>query len=93
MEHLGKKQAALVNELGWDKSRAHIVWHSKQPYRRDIVNEVAKWLDIRPYELLMPPVEALALRGLRRNAALIVAESESAFEGPAPSPQPPKRGR
>ena len=77
MQHFGKKQAALVNELGWDKAKANFLWHSKQPYRRDVVNEVAGWLEIRPFELLMTPEEALALRRLREAAALIVADSAS----------------
>ena len=79
MAHFGKRQAALVNELGWDKARANYVFHSKQPYRRDIVNEIATWLGIRPYELLMHPREAIALRRLRETAALIVAEEDPLF--------------
>lgn len=78
LAHFGKRQASLVNELGWDKSKAHIIFHSKQPYRRDIVNEVSEWLGIRPFELLMPPSEALALHRLRETAALIAAESGAA---------------
>ena len=75
--HLGKRQASLVNELGWDKSRANFLWHSKQPYRRDDVNAVAKWLNIAPHELLMRPAEALALRRLRETAAEIVGATEA----------------
>ncbi|WP_337186720.1 hypothetical protein [Phenylobacterium sp.] len=78
--HFEKKQASLVNELGWDKSKAHIIWHSKQPYRRDIVNEVAAWLGIRPFELLMSPSEAMAYRRLKETAALITAESAASAE-------------
>lgn len=88
MQHLGKRQAALVNELGWDKSKAHIVWHSKQPYRRDLVNEISTWLSIRPYELLMSPNEALALRRLRETAALIVADEATSFDGAADFSKP-----
>lgn len=77
LEHFGKRQASLVNELGWDKSRANFVFHGKQPYRREIVNEIAAWLDIEPYELLMPPGEALALRSLR-EAARTIAQGDGA---------------
>lgn len=69
----GKRQADLASELGLLKNHAHRIWHSKQPYRRDIVNAVAKWLQIRPYELLMPPEEALQLRQLRESAMAIAA--------------------
>ena len=87
MQHFGKRQVALVNELGWNKSRAHFVWHNLQPYRRETVNELASWLGIQPFELLMRPPEALALRRLRETAAFIVAEQQVDYEGPAqPAP-------
>lgn len=91
--YFGKKQAALVNELDWDKSTANFLWHGKQRYRRDHVNEVAAWLGIEPYELLMPPHQALALRRLRETAATIVAESPPRQFEPAPAKAPaePKR--
>ncbi|MBB4797561.1 transcriptional regulator with XRE-family HTH domain [Brevundimonas bullata] len=72
MRHLGKRQADLVKELGWAKGRANKFYHGQHPYRREIVNELSKWLEISPYELLMPPEEALMLRRLR-DAALDVA--------------------
>lgn len=77
-----KRQADLVNDLGWLKNHAHRIWHGKQPYRRDIVNAVADWLNIEPYELLMPPQEAMKIRQLR-EAALAIAESQK--------PNPPRR--
>lgn len=77
-----KRQADLVNDLGWLKNHAHRIWHGKQPYRRDIVNAVAKWLNIEPYELLMAPQDALKIRQLR-EAAMAIAESQR--------PSPPKR--
>ena len=83
MKHFKKKQAALTNELGWNKSRANYIWHSKQPYNRDLTNELAKWLGIRPYELLMKPSEALSLRRLRATAMEIVAGDAADDEVPA----------
>ena len=77
LAHFGKRQVSLVNELGWDKARASFVWNGRQPYRRPLVNEVARWLGIRPFELLMPPREALALRRLRNTALAIAAEDQS----------------
>lgn len=79
-ERVGKRQSDMVRDLGMMKNSAHRIWHSKQPYRRDIVNVMAKWLGVRPYELLMPPEEALALRRIRESAQAIVAESEHRFD-------------
>lgn len=77
---MGKRQSALVNELGWTKNRAYLVWHGRQPYSREDVNTVAAWLKIKPYELLMPPAEALALRRLRESALVIAAEEGANFQ-------------
>jgi hypothetical protein len=88
LRHFGKKQAALTNELGWNKSKANHVWHSRQEYRRETVNELADWLGIEPFELLMPPQDALAIRRLRELAAQIVSETQppaAAEEAPAPA--------
>lgn len=74
LAHFGKKQAALVNELGWDKAKASFVWNGKQRYNRDIVLEISDWLGIEPYELLMPPAKALALRQLEATARQIAAD-------------------
>lgn len=70
---LGKKQNDLVAELGWHKQKANRLWHGKQPFRRDDLNEVAEWLNLRPYEVLMHPDEAMAIRRLRESAATIVS--------------------
>lgn len=75
-QHAGKRQADLVNDLGWLKNHAHRIWHGKQPYRRDIVNDIARWLGIEPYELLMPPEQALQLRQFR-DAAIAIANNQS----------------
>jgi transcriptional regulator with XRE-family HTH domain len=96
MEHFGKRQAALVNELGWDKATASFIWNSKQPYRRKLVNEIATWLGIEPYELLMQPADALALREIRRSARTIAAQEDGRpFEHPPASAGavPAKMGR
>lgn len=65
-----KIQGDLVTELGWHKTTAHRVWHGRQPYRRDLVNQVARWLGLEPYELFLPPDEALKIRRWRELLAL-----------------------
>lgn len=68
---LGKRQADIVRDLGWNKARISLMLHGKQPYDRDSINELAAYLNLKPHELLMPPSEAKALRSLRENAIKI----------------------
>lgn len=73
MDHFEKRQADLVKDRGWLKGRVSKFLNGEHQYRRDILNELADWLGIEPFELLMRPAEAVALRQLRETAALIVA--------------------
>lgn len=82
LAYFQKNQASLTRELGWNKQKANYAFHGRQEYRREMVNQVAAWLGIEPFELLMRPSEALALRRLRETAALIVAEDAAPFEPP-----------
>ena len=69
---LGRTQADAVRELGWNKSTASHLWNGKQRYSQDYVDEIAVWLNIRPYELLMPPDVAMAFRRLQDAAVKFV---------------------
>lgn len=93
MAHYTKRQAALTNELGWTKHKANKVWHGRQSYRREEVNEIAGWLGIRPHELLMAPSEALALRRLRETAALIAADGALTDLGQRATSREPAKSR
>jgi hypothetical protein len=68
---LGKRQSDFVRDLEWNKSRASLLWNGGQPYTRDIVNEVAAYLKILPFELLMHPNDAMAVRRMRQSAQQI----------------------
>lgn len=68
----GKKQADAQRQLGWSKASASTLFRGKQRYTQDLVDEASEWLKIRPYELLLPPEVAMAIRQLRENAATIV---------------------
>ena len=68
-----KRQADLVRELGWTRRKASELYNGDQPYKRDVVNEIARWLQIEQYELLMPPAEAEQLRQVRQAALAIAA--------------------
>lgn len=70
--HAGYKQADAERALGWPRGKMSDLWNQKQRYTQETVDEVAAWLELQPYELLLPPPEALALRQLRAAAHTIV---------------------
>lgn len=71
----GKIQADLEKDLEWNKSKASLMWNHNQRYHRDDVNQVADWLHLKPYELLMHPDDAMALRRMRESALRIAADN------------------
>ena len=56
--------ADIVRETGWPKSRVSEIVNGKTSYYREIVNELARVLRIHPFELLMHPFDAFAIRRL-----------------------------
>lgn len=81
---LKTSQAELERRTGWDKRKASHLVNGKQPYKRDTVNEASSALNIAPFELLMHPDDAFALRRLRESAIKIAADNHSPFR-PAPA--------
>lgn len=75
MTERGKRQADIVRDLGWNPARISLMLRGKQPYTREAVNELADYLAIKPFELLMPPRDALALRQLRDSLTRIVGNN------------------
>jgi hypothetical protein len=71
-----KKQKDIVNDLGWNKSKVSLMYHGKQAYTREEVNELAAYLHIRPHELLMHPDDANAIRRLKKEMIRLAHESE-----------------
>lgn len=86
-ELFGKKQSDLVASLDWNVSKASLFWKGAQRYHRDDVNDVAEFLGIHPYELLMHPDEANAIKRLRVSARQIAA-AEAAPDRPLPKSEP-----
>lgn len=78
---MGMKQRDLVTKLDYQPALAHALWHSVQRYRRDHIEQISALLNIQPYELLMPPEEAMAMRRLK-SAIAEVARVEPAAEAP-----------
>jgi hypothetical protein len=72
LRHLGKKPADIVNDLDWNKARESLMRRGEQPYTRDAINEIAAYLHLEPFELLLPPERAMALRQYRASAEQIV---------------------
>lgn len=51
--------------------------NGEQPYKRDHVNTISAALQIEPYELLMHPADAMALRRLKNDLAQIAKASRA----------------
>lgn len=81
LESTHTTQAALCRATGWDKRKASFLVNGRQPYSRGDVDEAALALNIEPFELLMHPEDAFALRRMRRDAIHIAAERRNPWRG------------
>lgn len=72
LEHCKKTQADLARDIGWNKSKSSLFASGQQRYHRDDVNTLAAYLNLEPFELLLPPDRAMALRQMRSSAERIV---------------------
>lgn len=81
----GKTQADAERALGWPRGKVSALWNCKQRYNQEAVDEVAAWLKLEPYELLMSPDEAHAIKQLR-TAARAIANSQHQLESAATRP-------
>lgn len=79
LDTLRLKQARIVELTGWSKGKVSKLYNGEASYNRAIVNEAAWALNIQPYELLMHPEDAMALRRLRQSAITIAAEKISDY--------------
>ena len=84
-----KKQADIARDLDWNKAKVSLTASGKQPYDRDDINEIADYLNIRPYELLMHPDDAMALRRLRADMVRLAHEAD--IDNEADHTEPPKK--
>lgn len=81
MKSLRVSQAKLADECGWNRSTMHGIYHGRTEYYREIVNLLARKLNIEPYELLMPPDQAMALRSQREASERIVEVTKPFRDG------------
>lgn len=89
---VGLDPADFRKQAGWSKRKMSELVNGQMRYNKHVINEAAAVLNIRPFELLLPPDEAMEIRSLRR-ALLLVAESRNEFRSePAQLSQPFERG-
>jgi hypothetical protein len=80
MRTLKVSQAKLAAECDWTPSTMHGIYHGRTNYYREIVNLIASKLNIQPYELLMHPEQAMAVRKMQASAAEIMTVVHDAEE-------------
>lgn len=68
-------QADLCRATGYPKAKMSELATGVSRYNRDVVNTLSRALNIRPYELLMHPDDANAIRRLRETALKIAADN------------------
>jgi transcriptional regulator with XRE-family HTH domain len=75
MDVLGKSQTDMCRMCDWSKSTASQLYNNKQDYSPRIVMAAAAALEVEPFELLMKPERAMALRR-QLEAAMILAREQ-----------------
>jgi len=78
MDHLHVNQASLARMTGWSIATTNDIYHGRTEYYRGIMNTAATALNIHPFELLMHPDDAMAMRQFRHQA-LRVAEASLSY--------------
>lgn len=68
MKSLGVRQADLINKTGLNKTAVSLLVNDRQDYSPEIVRDVARALNIAPYELFLHPDDANALKKLMTDA-------------------------
>lgn len=70
-------QSRLRELTGWSKATMSQLYKGEQDYNPTLLEEAAAALSAEPFELLIPPERAMALRQLRESAAVIVKTDAS----------------
>ena len=95
MAALNLRQADLERMCDIPKATMSSIFNGKTAYRRELVNLISSALNIRPYELLMHPDDAMAIRRLRASATQIAAvrlAADDRLDWQAPPIRERKRG-
>lgn len=84
MDTLRVRQADMVERAGWSKTTASLLYNRQQDYSPRLIEEAAVALNIAPFELLLHPDDAMAIRRMRESAVVIAADRRHSFT-PAPA--------
>lgn len=74
MRTLRINQAELIKRLDWPKSKMSMLFNGKRNYNREMLNAVSSALHIEPFELLLDPERAMAIRRMHDDAVRIAAD-------------------
>jgi len=74
------RQAAMMKRTGWSRATMSQLYNNDQDHSPRRVNEAARALHAEPWELLMLPERAMALRKIRASAEEIVHLAHDADE-------------
>lgn len=85
------RAADLCRATGFPKAKMSELLSGKSRYNRDVVNTLSKALNIRPYELLMHPEDAYAIRRFRESAIRIASENLPETEPSEARSEKPKK--
>lgn len=91
----GISQADLDRLTEWGKRKTSELVSGKQRYNREVVNEAAGILHVAPYELLMHPDDAMAIRQMRGAAQKFISiahDADDVGEGVDVPPEKRKTG-
>ncbi|WP_037568763.1 helix-turn-helix domain-containing protein [Sphingomonas sp. S17] len=77
MATLGVNQATLIEKTGLSKTAISLLVNDRQDYTPEIIRDVADALNIKRYELLMDPEDAMNLRALRNDALRVVQHAQA----------------
>jgi transcriptional regulator with XRE-family HTH domain len=72
-----KSQAEMARLAGWSKATMSQLYNQQQDLSTPILEAASEALKVEPFELLMPPERAMALRKFRETAAIIVGETDA----------------
>lgn len=74
----------MIRELGFSRATASAIYNGQQ-YTQSLIDKLAPWLNARPYELLLPPERAFALRRMEQSAKEIASDPAIAPDPDAPA--------
>ena len=77
MATLGLSQADLCRATGFPKAKMSELVNGVSRYNRDVVNTIAGAMAIRPYELLMHPKDANAIRAIFETAVDLRVDNQA----------------